>query len=139
LQADADTACCLVRFHTDTAIAINRASLDDESVLGNIGQSMGSGGFIIVSENNSIKTANRDAAKASAYNSADLDYFHNIVQSVVRDIEEKGSKCPTREDSQSIELQVVTALFEIAKTGERDFAWLKQQVFAALDAKRRPN
>jgi hypothetical protein len=54
----------------------------------------------------------------------------------MRDIEEKSS---TREDRQWTELQVATSLFEIAKTGERDFADLKQQVLAALDARRRPN
>jgi hypothetical protein len=54
----------------------------------------------------------------------------------MRDIEERSS---TTEDRQWTELQEATSLFEIAKSGEHDFADLKQQVLAALDARRQPN
>jgi hypothetical protein len=84
---------------------------------------------------NPIKTTNGDTINA-AFDSTDLDYFVNIVQRVMRDIEERSS---TTEDRQWTELQEATSLFEIAKSGEHDFADLKQQVLAALDARRQPN
>jgi hypothetical protein len=88
----------------------------------------------ILSED-SIKPVNGDETIAD-YAFTDLKYFQSIVQRVMRDIEEKSS---TPEDRQWTELQVATSLFEIAKSGKRDFAGLKQQVLAALDARRRPN
>jgi hypothetical protein len=73
-----------------------------------------------------------EATAASAYDSADLAFFDNVLDNLVEELTAESEAPPTAESHEALRRGLGVKLFECARAGERDYAELRQRVLASM-------
>jgi hypothetical protein len=76
--------------------------------------------------------AHAEATAASAYDSADLAFFDNVLDNLVEELAATGQGPAMNGSRDALRRQLGVKLFECARTGERDYAELRQRILASM-------
>ena len=82
--------------------------------------------------------AHAEATAASAYDSADLAFFDDVLDNLVEELMAESEAPPTAESREALRRQLGVKLFTCARAGERDYGKLRQRVLAGMFS-RAPN
>ena len=69
---------------------------------------------------------------ASAYDSADLAFFDNVLDNLIEELASTGQGPAMNGSRDALRRQLGAKLFECAGAGERDYAALRQRVLSSM-------
>ena len=76
--------------------------------------------------------AQAEPASMHAYDSADLAFFDHVLDNLVEELAATGHGPAMNGARDALRRQLGVKLFECARTGERDYADLRQRILASM-------
>lgn len=76
--------------------------------------------------------AQAEPTSAHAYDSADLAFFDHVLDNLVEELAATGQGPAMNGSRDALRRQLGVKLFECARTGERDYAELRQRILASM-------
>ena len=78
--------------------------------------------------------AQAEPTSASAYDSADLAFFDNVLDNLIEELASTGQGPAMNGSRDALRRQLGAKLFECARAGERDYVALRQRVLSSMFA-----